>query len=310
MVNDNNPSDGRTAAQRMKDDFDTLFPRTNHKVRKDEIGGLSAVITELQKFQHGIEHKDMYGFMGVTPPNGVIFYGPSGYGKTYLAKYLAGNLKARFVDLPLNMFESKWVGEAEKTLAKYLDACRLYHDLYGEKVLIFMDEAEEALKDRRLEGWHGPRVNCLLRYMDGFEKNEGIIFGAATNYLDKVDPAFLRSGRLDYRIEIKEYDAVQMADVVRATMVRVNRSAKPHKPVQLTTQDMTDLGRLVTEYRLTPADVSESFRRAGEEKIVGIIASQEKLITQDMCYITKDDIARQLPLLQRKNNKRPIGFRI
>ena len=289
--------------------FDELFPPTKLTIKKDEIGGLESVMTQLNKFQYGIAHKDMYKFMGVSPPNGVIFYGPSGYGKTYLAKYLAGNLEARFVDLPLNMFESKWVGESEKKLGQYLDACRLYHDLTGDKVLVFMDEAEEAMKDRRLEGWHGPRVNLLLRYMDGFEKNEGIIFGAATNYLDKVDPAFLRSGRLDFRIEVKDYDAYQMADVVRATMTRINRSAKPHSPVVLDSDGMLFLGKKIKEYNLTPADVSECFRRAGEEKIIEMIEYKEQILPESIYHIYKDDLWRQMPLLQRKNTDKVVGFK-
>lgn len=313
MANDDNSNDNTQPSwEDTKKDFlrkfDEKFPPVDAVVRKSEIGGLESVLSQLDRFRYGIENPQLYQYLGVTPPNGVIFHGPAGYGKTYIAKYLATELKARFVDLPLNTFESKWVGEAEKTLAKYLDACHIYHTVFDQKVFVFMDEAEEALKDRRLDGWHGPRVNLLLRYMDGFEKKEGIIYGAATNYLEKVDPAFLRSGRLDYKIEIANYDASQLGDVVRATMVRTNRVASPNHPVRLSREEYEEIGRLAVGYGLSPSDISEAFRRAGEEKVIELLNNKNTIYTPKMASFGAIEITAQLQGLRQKQKRTNIGF--
>lgn len=310
MADDGDDTDRYYSSQSQKflEIFDKEFPPVNRTVRRDEIGGLDSVIEQLEKFQHGIEHRVLYEYMGVTPPNGVILHGPPGYGKTYLAEFLSYNLGARFVDLPLTQYESKWVGQAEQTLKSLLDLCQQHYAVTGAKVFVFMDEAEEALKSRKEQGWHGPRVNTLLRYMDGFEKREGVIYGAATNYIERVDPAFLRSGRLDFKIEIKPYDALQMADVVRATMTRINRKADRHDPIELSTQDYHELGKLATTLGLTPADIGEAFRNAGEEKVVRMIKHPGPDFTPDMYHVYKDDIAIQFSSLKKKAKTDRIGF--
>lgn len=288
--------------------FDDEFDERDPEVYKDEIGGLDSVLDKIQVFKNGITHRGLYSMMGITPPNGFILQGPPGYGKTYLAKYMAHNLDVRFIDLPLNQYESKWVGEAEKTLGHKLEKMLRYHRWTKQKVLLFMDEAEEALKDRSLEGWHGPRVNLLLRYMDGMGENNGIIYGAATNHIDKVDPAFLRAGRLDFIIEIKDYDSAQMADVFRATQVKYNRQAPHHEPFQLTTEDMKELGRKAKIRKLTPADINEVFRLAGEDKVRKMIELPEgQVLVLGDYTVVRDDLEKVIADYRRLGEKR-IGF--
>lgn len=289
--------------------FDRSYPPVKSDIRRDEIGGLEAIMDRIDDFQLGINNSRMYENMGITPPNGFILAGPPGTGKTYVAKYLAGDLGARFVDLPLNKFESKWVGDAEKKLAKIIDDMRDFYNVTGQKALLFFDEAEESFKARTSNGYHGPRVNVLLREMDGFGDNEGIIFGAATNHLDKVDGALLRAGRLDYIINMPDYDNVLLEDVIAAQQRRINRKAPYHNPFVLRKAYIPVLGEKAASKKLLPADVAEVFRLSAQTKIREMVASDKDMLTPDMYSVKGYEFMEELEQYDRnKGVSRPIGF--
>lgn len=294
-------------------DFDKEYKPRSFGIQRDEIGGLEKVLDQLDSFKNGIDHSDMYSFMGVNPPNGFIFVGPPGVGKTYMAKYLAQHIGARFVDLPLNKFESKWVGQSEQKLAEHMRNFRMYHQANNQKVLVFFDEAEEVFKDRQANGWHSPRVNLLLREMDGLGENRGIIFGAATNHLDKCDSAILRAGRLDYIIKIPEYDADMMGDVYRATALGLNRKAPHHDPYVLFPGEHEQLGSRAKRRGLVPADIKEVFRLTAEDKVRGMIEKPPaEMFTAADYMVGFPDLMKTTASYERqsKDNKRRIGFRV
>jgi len=148
------PSEIRTPKQEFIDSFDGEFPPLQEKVRRDEIGGLDMIVENLDVYKRAINFPKLYEMYGVRPPRGFILSGPPGCGKTYIAKYLAEELGARFVDIPLSKYESKWVGQAEKKLTEYINMCRVYTSYIGKPVILFFDEAEEAFKSRSMPGWH------------------------------------------------------------------------------------------------------------------------------------------------------------
>ena len=251
--------------------FNKMFKPTPHDVEREDIGGLEQILGKLDTFQQGIEYPQLYEMMGVRPPNGFILAGKPGTGKTMIAKYLSESLDARFVGLALNKFESMFVGQASKKLKENLDWFRRHYQVMDRKVLLFFDEADEVLKRRDSQGWHGPRVNLLLREMDGLGENEGIIFGAATNHLDKVDPAVMRAGRLDYVIEMPDYDASMLGDVYRSTAKRLNRKSPVHHPYSVSNSFIERLGDAAHRKGLVPSDINEIFRLAAEDKIKKVI---------------------------------------
>lgn len=287
--------------------FDNEFPIRDPDVYREDIGGLDDIIQKLDTFAMGIEHERLYNFMGINPPNGFMLHGPPGTGKTMLAKYLAHNIGARFVDLPLQEFESKWVGDAEKTLGEKLEKMLMYHRITGSKVLLFMDEAEEALKDRRLDGWHGPRVNLLLRYMDGLGENRGIIYGAATNHIDKVDPAFLRAGRLDFVINIPEYNTNQLSQVVMAVANTLNNKSPHHNPYEITQPQALQLAQEIKNVSGGPSDVKEIYRLAAEDKIRQIVKGKISVLTKPDYTVNYDDLSKIVSTYKRVSEKK-IGF--
>lgn len=291
--------------------FDREFPPITDVVRRDEIGGLDKILDQIETFKTGINHRSLYHIFGSRPPRGFILQGPPGVGKTMIAKYIATDLGATFVDLPLSKFESKWVGQAASNLMEILDKGRKYHQLTRRPVMYFFDEAEEALKDRSLGGWHGPRVNVLLREMDGLGNNEGLLFGGATNHLDKIDPAILRPGRMDYVITIPEYTSLMMADVFRATATRLNRLAPHHEPFKADKKDFERLGRLAKDKKLRPADVGEIYRRAVDVKVSWVTSLPGNTpVTGEDSFILPSAIEQQINVYDRegKGSVGRVGF--
>lgn len=292
--------------------FDAEYPPNKYDIQREDIGGLEKIIDKLDAFNNGINHPKLYEIMGITPPNGFLLHGPPGTGKTMLAKYMAQTLGARFVDLPLNKYESMWVGEAEKKLATHIKNMRSYHQNFHEKVLLFFDEAEEAFKDRAAQGWHAPRVNVLLREMDGLGDNTGIIFGGATNHLKKIDPALLRAGRFDFIIDMPDYDERDLADIYMAIQNKYNRRAPHHNPFHLTRKDAEKLSVMTKYNGFGPSDINEMYRLAAEEKIRQMLKNEDELTVDFKEYnVTRPDMEKVIESYSRYKGqtKRPIGFR-
>lgn len=292
-------------------EFDKQFPEPKEDIRKEEIGGLETVLDKLQEFERGIQYGRLYEVFGSRPPRGFLLAGPPGYGKTLIAKYLASSLDARFVDLPLTKFESKWVGDAAKKLSTYISSARMYGDILNRKVLLFFDEAEESFKSRSSGGWHGPRVNVLLREMDGMSKdNNQLIFGGATNHIEKIDSALLRAGRLDYIIKIPEYNSKQLGQVFKAVSNRINRLAPYHNPIKMHTKSFEKLGEYGKQYNITPSDVNEVYRRTTDslvQKLISDTYDREKKINT-ITINFKDVFSTLEEYCQTKDRKPLIGF--
>lgn len=303
----------RSKKELFLESFDMTYPQDVEPVEREDIGGLDAIVEELDRFKRGVEHPFLYEIMGARPPKGFMLEGEPGTGKTMIAKYIATNLGARFVDLPLTMFESKWVGEAEKQLQGHLENFKNYYRLTGQPVLVFFDEAEEVFKSRTAEGWHGPRVNVLLREMDGLGSSDGVLFGAATNHVSKCDAAILRPGRLDFVLKIPEYTAAMLGDVFRAqARYRNRKSLKSWGPYRLSVEDCAELGRKSHSMKLTPADIAEIYRRVAEGKIKAILEKPDDVIDMEKheYTIVRQDLESLLQSYTRNGEKikRKIGF--
>lgn len=292
--------------------FSELYPSIDADVERGDIGGLESILTELDRFKRGVQFPELYEILGARPPKGFMLVGPPGVGKTYIARYLAKHVGARFVDLPLSAFESKWVGEAEKKLQQHLKNFKIYNVATGKDVLVFFDEAEEIFRRRDSQGWHGPRVNVLLREMDGLGDTKGILFGAATNHVETVDPAILRPGRLDFIINIPQYDAKMLGDVFRAQRDYRNRkSLKSWSPYRLSLEECVELGKVAASRKMTPADIAEVYRRAAEERVrVFVEEYDDKGVPREATFVSMSDIEKVVSAYEGKKEKRRIGFNV
>jgi transitional endoplasmic reticulum ATPase len=165
-------------------------------VRWADIGGLEELKQELKEaVEWPILYSDSFRRMGIRPPRGVLIYGPPGTGKTLLAKAVASESQANFIQVKGPELLSKWVGESEKGVRKVFERARQV-----APCVVFFDEIDALAGRRGLEVGTkvGERVlNQMLAEMDGVEQLEGVVVIGATNRPDMLDPALIRPGRFD-----------------------------------------------------------------------------------------------------------------
>jgi transitional endoplasmic reticulum ATPase len=170
------------------------------KTKWSDIGGLDEVKRQLQEtIELPLRKPELFRKAGITPPKGVLLYGPPGTGKTLLAKAVANEAQANFISVKGPELVSKWVGESEKHIRDIFRRARLV-----APSIIFFDEFDSISKVRgsSLADSTERMVNQLLTEIDGIEELEKVTIIAATNRPDLIDPALLRPGRIEAKIEI------------------------------------------------------------------------------------------------------------
>ena len=173
-------------------------------IRYEDIGGLKEEIGEIREMvEIPMKHPEVFKKLGISPPKGVLLYGPPGCGKTLLAKAVATESEANFVTLNGPEIISKWYGASEENLRKMFEDAKEH-----APTIIFMDEIDAiAPKREEVTGEVERRVvSQLLTLMDGLEARGDVIVIAATNRPDSIDPALRRPGRFDREVEIRVPD--------------------------------------------------------------------------------------------------------
>ncbi|MGI0091514.1 MAG: CDC48 family AAA ATPase [Nitrososphaerales archaeon] len=165
-------------------------------VRWADIGGLDAIKKELQEaVEWPMKYPDLYTTIGYSMPKGILLFGPSGTGKTLIAKSVATESEANFISIRGPELLSKWVGESERGIREVFRRAR-----QASPCIIFFDEIDALAPVRGIgsDSMVTERVvSQLLTEMDGIQSLSGVVILAATNRIDMVDPALLRAGRFD-----------------------------------------------------------------------------------------------------------------
>ncbi|KAJ2723480.1 26S proteasome subunit rpt4 [Coemansia sp. Benny D115] len=173
------------------------------KVSFAGVGGLGEQIRELREvIELPLLNPELFLRVGVQPPKGVLLYGPPGTGKTLLAKAVANSLETNFLKVVSSAIVDKYIGESSRIIREMFGYARDH-----EPCIIFMDEIDAIGGRRFSEGTSADReiqrtLMELLNQMDGFDSLGKIKIIMATNRPDTLDPALLRPGRLDRKIEI------------------------------------------------------------------------------------------------------------
>jgi len=173
----------------------------NPDVKWEDIGGLDEVKRELQEaVEWPMKYPGLYDKLGHKMPRGILLHGPSGTGKTLLAKAVATESEANFVSVRGPELLSKWVGESERGIREIFKRAR-----QSAPCVIFFDEIDSIAPIRGAGGETQVServVSQLLTELDGMENMHGVVVLAATNRADMIDPALLRPGRFDKIIQI------------------------------------------------------------------------------------------------------------
>ena len=168
----------------------------NPDVSWDEVGGLEAVKRELQEaVEWPMKYPTLYSKLGHRMPRGILLHGPSGTGKTLLAKAVATESEANFISVRGPELLSKWVGESERGIREIFRRAR-----QASPCVIFFDEIDSIAPVRGVGGETAVTervVSQLLTELDGIESLHGVVVLAATNRADMIDTALLRPGRFD-----------------------------------------------------------------------------------------------------------------
>ncbi|KAJ9481450.1 hypothetical protein VN97_g12024, partial [Penicillium thymicola] len=168
----------------------------------DMIGGLDQQIKEIKEvIELGLKHPELFESLGIAQPKGVLLYGPPGTGKTLLARAAAHHTDCRFIRVSGSELVQKYIGEGSRMVRELFVMAREH-----APSIIFMDEID-SIGSSRIDSSGGGDSEVqrtmleLLNQLDGFEPTKNIKIVMATNRLDILDPALLRPGRIDRKIE-------------------------------------------------------------------------------------------------------------
>ncbi|HEX2531489.1 MAG TPA: AAA family ATPase [Burkholderiaceae bacterium] len=189
--------------------------RRDTQVRFADVAGADEAKKNLVEIAQYLKSPGIYEAIGATFPRGVILHGDPGTGKTLLAKALAGEAGANFIAINGADFGSMFVGVSSMKVKRLFAKARSL-----APCVLFIDEVD-AIGGRRMdEGSAAARemsstLNQLLVQMDGFDTNSGVIVVAATNRIESLDPALLRSGRFDRRIQLGKPNLKEREEILK-----------------------------------------------------------------------------------------------
>ena len=199
-----------------------LFSKDTPRIRFADVAGVDEAKRELTEIVDFLKHPEKYKAMGARTPKGVLMVGPSGTGKTLLARATAGEANVAFFSMAGSEFMEMLVGVGASRVRDLFSTAKK-----SQPAIIFIDEVDAIGRQRGIGimGGHDEReqtLNQILVEMDGFTPNEQLIVMAATNRPDVLDPALVRPGRFDRRV------VLDMPDIVgRKAILAIHAKGKP-----------------------------------------------------------------------------------
>jgi transitional endoplasmic reticulum ATPase len=178
-----------------------------------DIGGLDREVKQIREVvEYPFRFGEVFHYLGVSPPRGIILQGPPGTGKTLIARALANEVGARFYSISGPEVYSKWYGRSEQNLRNIFEEA-----VKNAPAVVVIDELD-ALVPRR-EQSHGDQeqriVATFLTQMDGLKELVDVVVLGTTNRIDAIDPALRRGGRFELEIRIGAPDAAGREEILR-----------------------------------------------------------------------------------------------
>ena len=271
-----------------------LYGNEKDKVTFTEIAGSDEAKQDLQEVVEFLKFPKKFAAMGARIPKGVLLVGPPGTGKTLLARAVAGEANVPFFSISGSEFVEMFVG---------VGASRV-RDLFAKAkknapCIIFVDEIDAVGRRRGsgMGGGHDEReqtLNQILVEMDGFEQGQNVIVIAATNRADVLDPALLRPGRFDRRVNIglpdrKDREAILKVHFVKKPLAKnVDLDSLAAKAAGSSGADLANIANESaiiaarnSHNEISQSDVTEAFERVaiGPERKSKIMTENDKKTT-------------------------------
>ena len=258
-----------------------IKPESKISISWADVAGADEAKHELQEVVEFLRDADRFKALGARVPKGILLHGPPGTGKTLLAKAVAHESGANFFSQSAAAFVEQFVGLGAARIRRLFAIARK-----NAPAIIFIDELD-AVGGRRgadISGEKDQTLNQLLVEMDGFSTTDDVVVMAASNLLEKLDPALLRPGRLDRQIFVSPPDVKG-----REGILRVHTRDKPMQAVDLgmvakQTSGLTgaDLANICNEAAIRAARrgasaIGMADFDAGLERVVAGMQSRRKL---------------------------------
>src|SRR6185369_13691342 len=211
-----------------------IKPQANREIGWEEIAGVDEAKDELREVVEFLRDPKKFKRLGANVPKGILLHGPPGTGKTLLAKAVAHESNAQFFSQSASSFVEMFAGLGAARNRRLFDEARKH-----EPAILFIDELD-AVGARRGSDMNSEReqtLNQLLVEMDGFSSSGRLVVMAASNLLEKLDPALLRPGRFDRQVFVSPPDVSG-----RRHILTVHTRTKPlHEDVDLVAQQTSGL---------------------------------------------------------------------
>jgi len=200
-----------------------LFSKGKQNVKFKDVAGVDEAKKELEEVVDFLKNPKKYNDLGARTPKGVLLTGPSGVGKTLMARAVAGEAGVPFFSMAGSEFMEMLVGVGASRVRDLFDTAKK-----AAPAIIFIDEVDAIGRTRGVGGGMGGHdereqtLNQILVEMDGFTQSDNVIVIAATNRPDVLDPALVRPGRFDRRVNL------DLPDIAgRKSIIEIHKKGKP-----------------------------------------------------------------------------------
>jgi len=184
-------------------------------VKWEDVGGLQKIKEDLKEaIEWPLKYSDTFAKANTKPPKGILLYGLPGTGKTLLAKAVANESGVNFISIKGPQLISRYVGESERGVREIFKKAK-----QAAPTILFLDEIDSLVPRRGSSSTDAHVtervISQFLTEMDGIEELKGVVVLAATNRLDLIDPALLRSGRFDLLLEMPVPDEKTRSEIFK-----------------------------------------------------------------------------------------------
>jgi transitional endoplasmic reticulum ATPase len=274
---------------------DAAAPAGSAAVTLDQVGGLADVVARFREVAVSFRHPQVMARWGARRPQGILLYGPPGTGKTMLARALANEIGADFVEIRTPEILDKYLGGSERNIKRIFREARGYR----RPTVMLFDEFDSIIS---YAGAGGDAASQAVNAVAGifkqemntlFEENPDVIVVATTNFPQRVDASLIRSGRFDLKIAIPAPDETGRAEII-TKMVRelIDRHEQPG--FRMFAADVDPVALAADTPGLTGADLREVLRRVQLAK-----AMREATEGAPAAPISQDDLREAVAGLRR-----------